>query len=476
MSQVLYRKYRSQDLSDVVGQPHITSTLEAALKKGRIAHAYLLCGPRGTGKTSVARILARRINELPADADMSSYLDIVEIDAASNRGIDEIRTLREGVSAAASQLRYKVYIIDEVHMLTREAFNALLKTLEEPPEHVVFVLATTEVHKLPETIISRTQRFDFRAIAETDLVAHLRKIADAEQIAITDEALVGIAALSAGGFRDAIGLLDQLSVLDDEIGADTVAEFFGRADAATINQLLELALSGDRLAALALLSDLQSKGFRAVDVTTQLIEQVHRKLADKSVDAVALAQAGELLQKAMQDFKLNAHPSLPLELAIVRMNSAKPSTVSAQVEPTAVSADQPAIKTDPKTAEQDMPSDEADDKKLAKALSMIKHHNNSLYAVLRSAELSVSGNRLMAKFRFNFHRERLEDGRNRAMVEQCLSKAFGRAMEIHTSLLQPKQDAAQPPATSTVASKKETEDELVSAAMSIFKGEMIDGE
>src|SRR6201996_9324428 len=171
MGQALYRKYRPRSLDQVAGQAHITKTLKNALDKGAISHAYLFTGPRGVGKTSIARILAHEINGLPYTDD-SMHLDIIEIDAASNRRIDEIRDLRDRVSIAPTTAKYKVYIIDEVHMLTKEAFNALLKTLEEPPEHVVFILATTEVHKLPETIISRTQRFTFKPVPLEQVSAH----------------------------------------------------------------------------------------------------------------------------------------------------------------------------------------------------------------------------------------------------------------------------------------------------------------
>src|SRR5476649_2136159 len=203
MGQVLYRKYRSRSLDEVIGQKHVTDTLKNALKSGRISHAYLFTGPRGVGKTSVARILAHEVNGLPY-TDESIHLDIIEIDAASNRRIDEIRDLRDKVRIAPTSAKYKVYIIDEVHMLTKEAFNALLKTLEEPPEHVVFILATTDVHKLPETIISRTQRFSFRSIAVPDAVKHLRFIANSEKIKIDDEALELIAERGDGSFRDSI--------------------------------------------------------------------------------------------------------------------------------------------------------------------------------------------------------------------------------------------------------------------------------
>ncbi|MEK7153167.1 MAG: DNA polymerase III subunit gamma/tau, partial [Patescibacteria group bacterium] len=176
MGKALYRTYRSKKLSEIVGQEHITTALDHALKKGTISHAYLFTGPRGVGKTSIARILAHEINGLPYNEDRPD-LDIIEIDAASNRRIDEIRDLRDKVHIAPTSAKYKVYIIDEVHMLTKEAFNALLKTLEEPPAHVIFILATTEVYKLPETIISRTQRFAFKPVDMPKVIAHLRHIA-----------------------------------------------------------------------------------------------------------------------------------------------------------------------------------------------------------------------------------------------------------------------------------------------------------
>ncbi len=283
MAYALYRKYRSKSLDEIVGQRHITDILSRAVKAGRVSHAYLLTGPRGVGKTSVARILAHEINGLPYDDD-STHLDIIEIDAASNNGVEDVRDLREKVQLAPVSADKKVYIIDEVHMLSKPAFNALLKTLEEPPEHVVFILATTDLDKLPATIISRTQRFGFRAITIDDAVKHLRHIADTEKIVIADDALALIARRGDGSFRDSISLLDQLASLADEkegITVSLIEEALGLAPETLVTSLVEAVQHHDLAAVTQLLDQAQAQGIGAGTLATQLQEHLLQDLAQK---------------------------------------------------------------------------------------------------------------------------------------------------------------------------------------------------
>lgn len=293
----LYRKYRPQTLDRLVGQEHIKKTLTSAIELGKIAHAYLFTGPRGTGKTSTARILAKSLNckngptihpcgecESCVDITNSIPIDVIEIDAASNRKVEDTQNILEKIQYTPVHGKYKIYIIDEVHMLTNHAFNALLKTLEEPPENVIFILATTEVHKVLDTIKSRCQRFDFRRITTDDIVAHLRYISNEEKINISDDALFTIAKNSAGGMRDSISLLDQLSILgvSKEITSNDVNSILGRISFDVLNKLSEKIISSSPNEAIEILNEIYNSGNEPLQILTNLCEYFKNLLIAKN--------------------------------------------------------------------------------------------------------------------------------------------------------------------------------------------------
>ena len=243
MFQALYRKYRPQTFNDIVGQNHIVSVLKNAIDKNQISHAYLFYGSRGTGKTSIAKIFANEVNG--NEIYQKENVDIIEIDAASNNGVDEVRDIKEAIKFLPTEGKYKVYIVDEVHMLTTAAFNALLKTLEEPPAHVIFILATTEIHKIPATILSRCQRFEFKNLSQEQLIDRLRYIAKEENLVIEDEAIEKIATLAKGGLRDAISILDQVSNYSEQITLGHILEVTSSISEDDILEFYKGLLQGD---------------------------------------------------------------------------------------------------------------------------------------------------------------------------------------------------------------------------------------
>lgn len=484
----LYRKYRPKNLDDIIGQPQVTDILKAALKKQMISHAYLFSGPRGTGKTSAARILAHEFNDIEYSENLN--LDIIEIDAASNRRIEDIRDLREVVKLAPTKLKYKVYIIDEVHMLTNESFNALLKTLEEPPEHAIFILATTDLHKVPATILSRTQKFIFKLLSVKEMGDHLKYISEREGIEIDDTALNLIAELSGGSVRDGISILDQLRVLGSDgskkIDQQFVRDVMGMPSLELKESSIDALQNFDSGSLLSLVAQMLESGSDAKEIIKNLISlsagldeltNLHLSLIDDLGFALNTYNPELFLKIAILKFNPNirqvelAEPELVAPKLKVQ-GEQKPDTSSksdqksdeanqikkesslklsksdrVEVEPEAndQSADKDSKTLTPpskKAVEADGQDQESDnylseqnsktknkfnfsDVQWVKVLEEVKTKSASTYAVLRLAKAEIADQTLNLIFKFDFHKKKLDEAKNKKILLDSLSLVFG---------------------------------------------------
>jgi len=419
----LYRKWRPQKFSELFGQDHIKTTLQNALEGGRIVHAYLFSGPRGTGKTTTARLLAKSVNcqnfqdGEPCNQCFSCQeiqrgqsLDLIEIDAASNRGIEEIKDLREKIKFTPSRSKYKVYVIDEVHQLTQPAFNALLKTLEEPPAHAIFVLATTEAHKVPLTVLSRCQRFDFRRLSILDLVKRLSYVAEQEGLKIDEEAKKLISESSFGSARDAESLLDLILGRGlSEITKKDVEEILGKTETERIKQLYEFLLKKDVASSLSLLSEVIEEGKDLFQFSNNLIEFLREKLIENP--SPALVSFIKILCQAQKEMKTTPFLQLPLELAIVEIateNMQKIEVNKSDSNPTF----QNSLGWD-------------------KIISEIRPQNHSLCFLLENCQpLEIKDGQIILGVGFRFHKDKLEEAKNRKIIEDAILKVTGSKYKI----------------------------------------------
>lgn len=438
-SQVLYRKWRPQRFVDFVGQDHVKQTIVNSIKAGKISHAYLFAGPKGTGKTSMARLLAKAINCLDNKEGepcgecnnckaliLGNMLDLIEIDAASHTGVDDVRDLISKINLAPSVGKYKVYIIDEVHMLSKSAFNALLKTLEEPPAHAIFILATTEVHKLLPTVISRCQYFDFHHLSQDDIVAQLKKIAAEEKIAITEDALAVISENSEGSLRDALSILDQVMSLGvEEINVKTLEKVLGIVDNTIVRELTQTILDQDTLKGINLINDVYYKGYdinqlanRWLSYLRELLmvrlgnqDLVHRSQDEKAkmlkqIQQVEVNTLINLLQRIVEsinNYKVASLPQLALEMVIIRCAGEKVKPLQEKSK-----VDQPVIAT-PQV-------DVAVSEIWPKLCQAISSNSPTLGALLKNGKGNLSNNKLIIELPSSFLKDAVSRLNNLSII------------------------------------------------------------
>jgi DNA polymerase-3 subunit gamma/tau len=481
MSLSLYRKYRPSTWTDVVGQAHVVDTLRNAVAAERIAHAYLFAGPRGTGKTSVARLLAKAANCEHADpakrpddtcenclsVQNGSFLDLIEIDAASNTSVEDVRDLRDKINFSPNRGRYKVYIIDEVHMLSTAAFNALLKTLEEPPSHAIFILATTEMHKIPATVLSRCQRHEFRRLPVGEIVTRLEKICADEKIEAEKSALELIARQATGSLRDAESLLDQLASTGGEVKLDWAQEVLGTSATLAVLDLLDALAAKDSGAGLDQIHKALDAGSDPKQFTRQIVDTLRGLLLlrmgtnlgpeysdeekqrlsglSKKFSLPEILRTIRLFNEAASSDKKTAWmPSLLLELAYIESLQGADNITESPVTPSSTQSEpstRPQSKTPPPPEAKTMPPSSApasaqmDGNAWQRVKDEVKAHDPHLHALLNSIKLrEVRGSTLYLGFGGEVLKEKMEKSENVEILQAAMDRALGTRMEVNCFL------------------------------------------
>ncbi|MBU1110892.1 DNA polymerase III subunit gamma/tau [Patescibacteria group bacterium] len=510
---VFYNKYRPQKFKEIVGQEHITRTFKNALKTDNMAHAYLFAGPRGTGKTSVARILARAVNcELGKDVEpcgkcdacvavrKGNFLDLIEIDAASNRGIDDVRALREKINFQPVQGKYKIYVLDEVHMLTKEAFNALLKTLEEPPTHVIFVLCTTEPHRLPATIISRCQRFDFQLANEKLLVNHLEMIVKQEKLKADEAALEVIVERARGSYRDALSLLEQaVNFTSGKITRAEVIKVLGLSLESEADKFLKLLLEGETQQVMEMIKGLVEEGRDLRYFAGLLLSRVRNRLCDLLLSGgneAEIAQTVKLLdylQETEKEIRFATLPQIPLEILVLKFVAASRKKSKEDTQPqvaelaTVVAGEGKGRAGKSATLSENAPKKNALSdlgETWRRVMEEVQPYNHSVHALLKGCEPKSYEKGVMSLgFAYKFHKERVEESKNRQLVEKVCSEVIGENVRLtcylHQQVNQPRPSSSNAGYSQSggqvdvsQVSDSLSEDELIKIAQDILGGEV----